>query len=188
MKYFVRFFVASILLGFGSAHAAENVIIPKLGSFSLSETQQTTVGVNATYDEDSSGVFAVEYERRLDGGFSFGGEFVSYTNDYTSSSGSGEADVGVLTFNVKQYFNSSGSFMPFVGAGIGFGVASMSGPISGDAVDLALQIMGGFEYQFTDTIGIYAEYKVISSEPEDDAGETVDISGSGVFAGLTIHF
>lgn len=194
MTYLKRFLVVSLLLGLGNAHAyADNIIILKGGNFSLSKTQQTILSTNTIFDEDSSGVIAFEYEWRGDSGLSFGAEVVSYSNTYTVPTGSGEIDALLLTVNVKQYFRDySAYFKPYIGAGIGAGTADLSTTtgiaFDGSAGGFAYQLMAGLEFHFHDNLGVYAEYKYISSETEDSAGEKIDISGSGIFAGLSIHF
>ncbi len=37
-------------------------------------------------------------------------------------------------------------------------------------------------------IGLYTEVKSFSSEPEDDFGDDIDVSGTGFFSGISFHF
>ena len=39
-----------------------------------------------------------------------------------------------------------------------------------------------------DKIAAVLEYKVMSAEAEDDVGATVDVSGSGIYAGIGFSF
>jgi opacity protein-like surface antigen len=195
MKCLNRIFLTGIIFLISTHSAlAENVINVKVGKFSLDETQQTPILFPITLEEDSSGALAVEYEWRAETGFAFGGELVLYNNSYTTAGGSGDADSGVATFNVKNYFNATESFKPFIGGGIGFGVVSLTGTgnhYQGDAAGLALQLMVGAEFRVSKPIGLYAEYKYISSETEDFEGNSnakFDISGSGLFVGVSVHF
>ncbi len=37
-------------------------------------------------------------------------------------------------------------------------------------------------------IGLYTEVKSFSSQPEDDFGDDIDVSGTGFFGGIGFHF
>lgn len=167
-----------------------NTIIVKAGSFGLSDTRQTIAGSNATFEEDSSAVFAVEYARRFGENFSFGGELVNYSNDYATFI-SGEVDTAIATANIKAYFDVGKHFRPFVGAGAGFAVIDVSGPFDGSASGFAMSFSAGVQIPF-EHVGIHIEYKYIAANAENETnyGNTAkfDVGGDGVFAGISIHF
>jgi len=183
----------SLILAFVSnAQAADrkNAIIVKAGAFSLSETSQTLGSSSATFEEDSDTAFGIEYSRRFGNNFTFGGEFTTYSNDYATTI-PGEVTTYIGLANIKKYFDVAEHFQPFVGAGIGIALISVSGPFTGGAGGLAAGFSAGFEIPF-DRVGFHLEYKYLSAKADGETlfGQTIefDVGGSGVFAGVAIHF
>jgi len=76
---------------------------------------------------------------------------------------------------------------PFIGVGAGVSTATLSGGYFGTVSDFGIQFVAGVKFPFEDVSAVI-EYKVISSEPTDDFGSSVDLSGDGLFAGLAINF
>jgi opacity protein-like surface antigen len=193
VKYFLPLVLAvsvGISATFSPTVRADWTLILKGGSFRLSDDSQTlSGGITLSFDEDASSVFGIEGEWRLNDNVALGGEYFTYSNDWVSILGtSGEIDTGVLMFNVKRYFNTAKRIQPYIGAGIGFAALDFKGPGGrGTGSDLALQAMGGVAVRWQ-RIGLYTEVKWLSSEPEDDVGDKIDVSGVGLFAGLSIHF
>jgi opacity protein-like surface antigen len=187
IKSIVKVTALVAMLSAGSiVHAAnESSIIIKTGSFSLSNATQTIGGSSITFDDSSSGVFALEYERSMKNNLSWGIEYISYTNDYAS--GTGYADAFQLMANIRKYFDVSKSVQPYVGAGVGVAGVSLGGVGTGTGAGIGFQVMGGVKFPFK-AVSAIIEYKYISSEPEDSVGTTVDTSGSGIFAGIAINF
>lgn len=174
------------MLGVGSIALAENrnSINIKTASFTLNETNQNIGFSTYVFDESSSSVFSVEYERRFGKDLSWGVETTSYSNDIISgASFSDKLDTLLVMGTVRKYFKVSKYVQPFIGAGAGVSVATIEGSGSG----IGFQGMAGIKFPF-DSISAILEYKFISSEAEDDFGSTVDVSGSGVFAGIGFNF
>ncbi len=168
---------------------ADSALIVKAGSFELSDdTQGISGGISLMFDEDASGVFAIEYEWGIDK-VVLGGELLGYSNDWDSSAAtSGDNDTLAIMFNVKRYFEIHKSIQFYIGGGIGIASVDLEGP-SGSATgdDLALQVMTGVTVR-AKKVGLYTEVKSFSSEPEDDFGDDIDVSGTGLFGGISFHF
>lgn len=164
-----------------------NAIMLKAGMYTLDSTSQTIVSVPTAFKEDAESEFAAEYEVRLNKKVGIGIELVSFTGNYTNGFTTGEADGLLLMANARRYYDMGEHAKVFFGGGIGAAGVDMSGPIEGNAGGLALQGMIGVEFPF-DHFGLLAEYKYVSAKPEDDNGEKVDLSGSGLFAGIVVHF
>lgn len=170
---------------------AEGVaLVLKTGTFTLSEESQSLSGIPLAFDDSASGVFGIELEWRMAGGTGFGLELVRYGNDWSSGIGTrGDNDTTGLLFNAKKYFDVSPSVHPYVGAGIGFAGIDFDGPGgSASGSDLALQAMAGIDFRVGEKLGIYTEVKYLTSEPEDDFGDNVDVTGTGFFVGLSVGF
>ena len=154
----------------------------KIGSFTISDATQTIGATTVTFDDSSSSVFSVEYEKQLKKDQSWGFEVASYTNDIIAGA-TGDASTLLMMGNIRKYFDVSKSVKPYVGGGIGLNVVTINGSGSG----IAFQGMAGLKFPF-DSISAIVEYKYVSSEADDDFGATVDTSGSGIFAGIALNF
>lgn len=169
---------------------ADGTIVIKAGSFKLSDdTQDLSGGISLTFDEDASGVFGVEGEWHVSDKVAIGGELLSYSNDWDSNVGtSGDVDTIALMFNARRYFGIGKLLRFHIGGGIGFASTDFEGPggsVSGDGI--ALQAMGGLRVQ-RGKLGFFSELKLFVSEPEDDLGDEIEVSGTGLFAGITFAF
>jgi predicted porin len=52
----------------------------------------------------------------------------------------------------------------------------------------AYQAMVGADFRFSSTFGLYLEYKFLKSTASDDSGQSLDVGGSGILAGLSVAF
>ncbi len=165
-------------------------LLIKTGALTLSAETQTILGSDWRFDDSASGVYDIELYYQFDSGLTVGGELIGYSAEFSTLANTDKHNVDVLILmgDAKQYFRTEASFQPYIGAGIGFATTDVSGPsLSGSTSGLAYQAMAGVEYR-GENIGVTAEYKFISADTEDASGEKVDVSGSGFFAGIAIHF
>lgn len=164
-------------------------LIVKAGSFKLSDESQSISGLPLTFDDKASGVFGGELEWRTKENVAFGAELLLYSNDWRSgASTTGDNDTLALMVNAKRYFAVSKNVFPFVGAGLGLASVDFSGPGgSASGSDFAMQAMVGIEFR-AEKIGFYTEAKYLTSKPEDDVGAEINVTGVGLFAGLSVMF
>lgn len=179
-----------------AASKNKSSLIVKAGTFKLANKSQT-IGVPVTFDDSSSSVFAIEYEkmhkRDMTWGYekmhkrymTWGVELISYSNDYAL--GAGTADAIQVMVNIKSYYKISKSVWPYVGLGIGVAGVSLGGVGTGSGRSIGYQGIVGVKFPFK-AVSAIVEYKYVSSHPEDSAGIKVDTSGSGIFAGIGINF
>lgn len=163
-----------------------NSIHIKTGSFRINDATQKVGVATMTFDDSASTVFSIEYERQFGKDVSWGVELVDYSNDILASSPStiaNDANTTIVMGTVRKYFDVSINVQPYIGGGAGVSVVTVYGSGSG----LAFQGMAGVKFPF-DSISAILEYKFISSEAEDDIGASIDVSGSGIFAGIAINF
>lgn len=162
----------------------------KLGSVSLSEDSQTILGSERSFDNNASSPYAVEVDYQFDTGLSLGGELMGYTAKFSTvgANDSYDVDAHILLANAKQYFRTQASLQPYLGAGIGVATTDVSGPsISGNTSSFAYQLLAGVEYR-TSSVGVFGEVKYIGADTEDDNGEKINVSGTGIFGGIAFHF
>lgn len=162
------------------AQAESGAVIVKVGSLTLSNPES---GYN--FDTGSTYAFGGDLELRFETGTALGAELVVYAHDYLG--GAGTLTTTAFMFNAKKYFKVHNNVYPFVGAGLGFSGGSLSGVGSGSGSGFAVQAMGGAELRF-DRVGVYVEYKLLSSKIEDDVGTSIDVSAKGLMAGVSVAF
>ena len=165
-----------------------HVLVTKIGTFELDKASQSS---SRNFTTKSDSVFGLEYEWHMWKGLSIGGEFFYYENDFTSPT-SRTAEISSHLFNVKYHFNHEGAFQPFIGVGRGFTFIAATGESFIDThFGVAYQYTAGFTYRFKH-VGIYAEYKVLNSRPEDEFGSItvseIDTSGEGLLMGVSVLF
>ena len=165
-------------------------VIAKTGAFKLSTTSQTIGGLLTAYDKNSKPVAAFETELRHAGGFAVGLEALYYKNDHTAPGTTLTGDQTVLstTLNGKYYFGGdSGVFHPYLGAGVGIAVAKFGGDLTGKSSGPAYQGMAGLDLRY-ESVGLYLEYKYLSSTTQDSANQKIKVGGSGFLAGVSFAF
>jgi outer membrane protein W len=166
-------------------------VIAKTGAFKLTTTSQTFGGVASTYDKSSKPVAALEAEMRHVDGFAIGAEVLYYKNDVTApgTTFTGQQTVVSTTVNAKYYLGGdTGVFHPFVGAGVGFAGANFSGDLQGKSSGPSFQGMLGVDLRFSSAVGLYLEYKYLSSTTSDSANQKIKVGGSGILAGVSLDF
>ncbi len=162
-------------------------LIAKLGSFQMASDSQIILGSSRSFSAANM-AYGLEGEWRLENGFAFGMELFGHAQDYTTAGlASGDMAVTNVFFNAKKYFRPGAIVQPYIGAGIGAASASFSGAITGSAGGAAVQGMAGVAFRWQ-WVGIYTEFKYENAETEDAAGEKVDVSGTGLFAGMSVQF
>lgn len=189
MRYPVLAIVFLMFLSL-SCFAADksNTIAIKAGSYDLSKTNQVVLGSNINLTEGSDSVFAVEYMRSMSGNYRLGGELISFKNNYTQLASRGEIDTLYVLFTADKYWQATSWMKPYLGVGVGAVTIDVSGPIAGDAGGFAFAARAGLDFTLSSNIGLLVEYKYLSGKPDDSNNQDIDVSGSGIFAGLNIYF
>lgn len=155
----------------------------KTGSFSINDATQTIGGTTVTFDDSSDSVFSIEYEREFGKDLSWGVDVLSYSNDIIAGSSANDASTLIVMGTVRKFFDVSKHVQPYIGGGAGVSVVTIVGSGSG----IAFQGMAGVKFPFNG-ISAIVEYKFVSSEADDDFGASIDVSGSGIFAGVAFNF
>ena len=169
-------------------------LIAKTGTFKLGSTSQTLAQAGGgtltiTYDKSSKPVAGFEAEFRHQDGFAVGAEVFYYKNDLIANPGAFSADQTVVSgmLNGKYYFHAADWLYPFIGAGAGFTAASYGGQLQGNAGGPGFQGMVGVDVRFR-RVGLYVEYKYLSSTTSNSANQKIKVGGSGILAGVSIAF
>lgn len=169
------------------AHA-ENVVLIKGGAYRLLETEQPLVQLNVDYEERAARPAGLEYQWRFRNNLAVGGDLLTFKNDFKILKAGGHARTVFLSANIKKYFAPTAGFKPFIGAGLGEVYVNVDSPlVTGTTGGIGAQAVLGMELQYRH-VGFQAEYKYVYADTEDDNGEEIDVSGQGLFGGLSIHF
>jgi hypothetical protein len=166
------------------------VLSLKVGLPTLASASQTILSVDRSFD-DSASALGIEGEAFVNPHFSVSGEFIRYSNSFTTEGTGveGEITTSVYLANVKYYFtDDDNEWRPYAGAGLGAATVDFSGALTGSTGGVAMQAFGGVLWRYNDNIGVRGEYKVIRSDTEDDSGNGIDVSANGIFVGVTLHF
>ena len=172
-------------------------LIAKVGSFQLASASQTIVGLSREFSA-ASVAYGLEGEWRFQNGFALGVELFGHTQDYTTTGSAESGDMAVTNvfINAKKYFRPAAVVQPYVGIGLGSAAVSLSagsnGGVTGSTAGFAVQGMAGIAFRWRH-VGIYTEVKYERAELEatnagTGAAETIDASGAGLFAGMSVHF
>ena len=167
-------------------------LIAKTGAFKLA-TEHQDISTNptfpSTFEKSSKPFAAVELEYRDPVGYAIGGELIYYKNNFTvdASTLKGATTTYVGTLNVKYYIETTRWLYPFLGVGLGFASSSFSGDFTGTASSFAFQGMAGADIRFSDSVGLYLEYKYLNA-PTRTKDQEIKASGSGFVAGLSFQF
>ncbi len=164
-------------------------LILKGGGYRMSEQAQVVGGLISLFDTKSTGVGGIEVEWRARNGFAGGGELYTFNNTVVPFGTTLKAKMDTIVFmiNAKKYFAIADFFYPYVGAGIGFATATLSGDATGSSSGYGSQAMAGVEFRIKN-VGLYLELKRLYSTIDDSSGETTKIGGTGENIGLSISF
>jgi opacity protein-like surface antigen len=162
----------------------------RTGSLSLANQKQTILSQDRLFDKSASGLLGFGIDYQSSSGLSVGGEILNYKVQFVTSGLNDTHDVNVyaLLANTKQYYLTDSNFQPYLGIGLGVAVTSISGPsISGNTVGFAYQLLAGMEYRHAN-LGFFAEARYLGASTKDSNNQKVDVSGSGIFAGVSFHY
>ena len=165
-------------------------VIAKTGAFSLGSTTQSIAGQPTSFKKGSKPVVGLEAEFRHRDGLALGAEVFYYKNDVSLNGSTlhGEQEVVAAMLNAKYYFAAKSWLYPFIGVGGGISNAKFSGDISGTMAGPVYQAMVGADLRFSSRFGLYLEYKFLKSTATDNSGNSLDVGGSGILAGLSVVF
>ena len=191
MKNIISIFaVLSLSIINGSAFAGSNYIHIKAGSYDFDTRQQTVLGHTIDIDDNNSSYFAVEYQHIFDNNFSIGGEILEAQHEYTDTANNNRGDIysNLFLFKAKYNFDITNWLNSFIGVSAGFSVIEMEGPVNRDMAGSVFGYGAGLTFRFSRHVGLTLQYSQMDSEPEDSAGNTLDISGRNLSANVSLFF
>ena len=191
--------IVIVTLGWSIARAEiredKNTIIPKLGSYTLKNSNQTTsvwgppgggflcffgpcnfiVDTEVDIESSSRSTYGIEYERKARY-FSYGADYLHIKHSFVARSRSspnpaaGEIEANMIFATLKKYVELTDALRLFIAGGTGFAEVSLTGSISGEASGAVAQIATGLQYRLGRRFGIHAEYRHIYAKHLDPGG------------------
>jgi len=182
---------ALICLLFGTASAfAEDALVLSVGAMNLTHDHQTVAGTDSTLQAGASGsgTYGIAWERRHYNGIAYGAEYLIYNNAISSANYSGSVTSRLLMLTLKKYHHPWAQTYPFVGVSAGLVDTSVPGVNGGTGAGPALEVNGGVEFEWAHSIGFYTELRGIYAPSGAIYGTRVNVSGIGLYAGLSLLF
>ena len=184
--------VTAVLLSLGLSHvwAGSHSISIKSGDYELSTTRQVVLGRTLDFKANDTGYLSVEYQYIFDNNFSIGGEYIGVEHEYTDAGNGLKGDMfsTFALFNAKYHVDISDWIRPYLGVSIGGVYTEIEGTVNGDATGTATGYNAGIAFIFARHIGISVNYHQLDAEPEDSAGNKLDLSGESLTANLLLIF
>jgi opacity protein-like surface antigen len=177
------------LLITGTAVAADFVLMLKSGVMQLADETQTLDGTSHTFSDKSDRTLALGWEIRTDKNVGLGMEYITYEHDFDASPAAYTRSQ-IYLFSARKYFVPSKVFHPFAGIGLGWGFTRYNDGIQHTDEDwnLALQLTGGFELQFSEGFAVFLEAKGLASGTDGERANEFDFSSTGLMAGVSFIF
>jgi len=207
--------IVIVALGWSVARAEiredKNTIIPKLGSYTLKYSNQSTsvwgppaffgnfiVNTEIDIEPSSSSTYGIEYERKARY-FSYGADYLHIKHSFVARSlnpAGGGIEADMIFATLKKYFELTDALRLFIAGGTGFASIALTGSIAGTASGSVAQVATGLQIRLHRRFGIHAEYRHIYAKHLDRGGGNrqgylrgeLDLTGRGYFAGLSVHF
>lgn len=170
------------------AALAQDALILSIGAMHLAHDQQTVAGQDGVLQAGASGAYGVAWEKRHYNGIAYGAEYLIYNNAISAGGRSGNVTSRLLMLTLKKYHRPWAHVYPYVGVSAGLADTSLSGVNGGTGVGPALEIDGGVEFEWARSIGLYTELRGLYVPGGVVYGTKVNVSGVGLYAGLSLLF
>ena len=183
-----RLAVLGILVLAAPSAFAEDALILTIGATHLAHTHQTVAGQNSALSTAGNRVFGIAWEQRHYNGIAYGGELLLSNNTISNTSGNGDVASRLFLLTLKKYHRPWAHVYPYIGAGVGVADTHVSGVNGGTGVGPALEVDGGVEFEWAHSIGFYTELRGLYVPGGVIYGTRVNMSGVGLYAGVSLLF
>lgn len=179
--------LACLLLTAPSAFAQDALILT-VGAMNLAHNHQTVSGTDDTVNAVTTGAYGLAWEKRYYNGIAYGAEYMIYNNRIASTGHQGTVTSRLLMLTLKKYHRPWAHVYPYVGASAGLVATSVTGVSGHTGVGPALEVDGGVEFEWAHSLGIYTELRGLYAPSGAIYGTHVNVSGVGLYAGLSLLF
>ncbi|MHB8254759.1 MAG: hypothetical protein ACYDEV_13920 [Acidiferrobacter sp.] len=180
---------ALVCLLFGAPSAfAQDALILSVGAMNLAHNHQTIAGNDSALQAGTSGTYGVAWEQRHYNGIAYGAEYLIYNNQISAGGHDGQVTSRLVMFTLKKYHRPAPHIYPYVGVSAGLADTSVTGVSGGTGLGPALEVDGGVEFEWAHSLGFYTELRGIYAPSGSIYGTRANVSGVGLYAGLSLLF
>lgn len=170
------------------AASAEDALILTVGAFHLSHNQQNLSGTTTRLGTNAGSAFNIAWEQRHYNGIAYGAEYLIFRNALSQPGRTGTATSQLFMLTLKKYARPAAHIYPYIGVSAGLADTALGGIRGATGVGPAVEIDGGVEFEWAHMIGLYTELRGIYAQPGDIYGTHVNISGVGIYGGVSMLF
>ena len=180
--------VLALLLFSTPSAFAQDALVLSVGTMHLSHNRQTLAGTDSVLQTGSTGTYGVAWEQRHYNGIAYGAEYLIYNNETSNATQTGSVTSRLLMLTLKKYHHPQAHIYPYVGVSAGLVNTSVTGVNGGTSAGPALEVNGGVEFEWAHSLGFYTELRGIYAPSGALYGTHVNVSGVGLYAGLSLLF
>ncbi|MHB1513495.1 MAG: hypothetical protein ACYCTF_10080 [Acidiferrobacter sp.] len=167
---------------------AEDALILTMGATHLAHTHQMVAGGDSSLSQSANSVYDIAWEQRHYNGIAYGGELLLSNNTIANASGNGNVASRTFMLTLKKYHRPTAHVYPYIGAGVGLMDTEVTGVNGGTGIGPAVEVDGGVEFAWAHSIGFYTELRGIYAPGGVIYGTRVNMSGVGIYGGVSLLF
>ncbi len=193
---------AASLLSAGVSQAAPQHAYPYWSinsglSFSADTTMQDDYGDSSTIDYASGYMFSTAVGAALPSGLRLEGELALRGNEidtisYGGSTYEGAGDATIFTTMMNLYYDlyTGASFTPYVGGGVGLGIATIDADYGGSSSSTSMAYQAGFGARFdlTRSVALDVGYRFFGLTESDYDGIDGDYQSHNLQVGVSFKY
>lgn len=167
---------------------AEDALIVSLGAFHIAHTTQSVDGAQAHFSAGTNNDYSIAWEQRHYNGIAYGAQYTIFSGHVTQQAVRGSMTTRLFMATLKRYIHPWPHTYPFIGASVGLADVSYGDFNTRTGVGPAFAINGGVEFELAHMIGLYTEIRGLYAQGGDIYGANTNVSGVGVYEGLSFLF
>ncbi|MDA8390844.1 MAG: hypothetical protein M0Z76_08980 [Gammaproteobacteria bacterium] len=167
---------------------AEDALIVTLGAFHIAHTTQAVNGVRTQFSAGTNNDYNIAWEQRHYNGIAYGAQYTIFSGHVTQPGGVGSVTARLFMATLKRYAHPWPHTYPFIGASAGLADVRYGGFNARTGVGPAFAIDAGVEFELAHMIGLYTEVRGLYAQGGDIYGTNTNLSGVGVYGGLSFLF
>lgn len=167
---------------------AEDALILSVGTLHLSHTQQNLAGNTTQFAGETSTNYDIAWEQRHYNGIAYGAEYLMFSDSLNQNGTPATATARLVMATLKKYHRPWRNVYPFIGVGAGLADTTLDHIPGRNGVGVALEVDGGVEVEWARSVGFYTELRALYAQPGDLYGTSTNVSGIGLYAGISLLF
>ncbi len=167
---------------------AEDALIVTLGAFHLAHTTQSVAGIPTYFSAGTNNDYNIAWEQRHYNGIAYGAQYTIFNSHARQASHAGSITTRLFMATLKRYIHPWPYTYPFIGASVGLADVNHNEVTGRAGVGPAFAVDGGVEFELAHMVGLYTEIRALYAQGGDIYGTNTNVSGVGVYGGLSFLF